>query len=185
MVKISMQQVHGNRVCVVDSTTKEKTVLNCDGLVTSDKDVTLEARTADCLPISFRDKNGKVIALIHAGWRGLKEEIIKNAINILNEKFSILPTNTIVQVGPHICQRHYEVNNDVSRYFKNETRIVNGKQFLSLKDVALRQLLGLGILTENITFDDRCTFEDESLPSYRRNKTNKRILTQISTKITL
>ena len=166
-----MNQVHGNNVVVVDSKNIGQVIPECDGLVTNDPNVILVVKTADCLPISITDSNQKVIALVHAGWRGLQKEIIKNSVNILRGEFNCDPKDLKIKIGPHICQIHYEVGKEVSDLFPNSTK------YLSLKDVAINQLITLGVTEENIEVDPRCTFEDLSLPSYRRGDRNKRIET--------
>ncbi len=175
---IFMQQVHGDNVVVVDKNSPN-IIPNCDGLITNDPDATLVVRTADCLPISIVDENKKVIALIHAGWRGLQKEITKKAVSILINKFKSDPKNLKIKIGPHICQRHYEVNDDVASKF-SEITIFNNKKRLNLSHVAINQLVGMGVDIKNIEIDKRCTFEDLSLPSYRRNKTEERLITKLN-----
>ncbi len=165
-----MQQVHGNNVVVVDRNSPEL-ILNCDGLITGDPEVTLVVRTADCLPISIWDDSKKVVALVHAGWRGLQKEIIKNAINKLITEYECNLKDIKIKIGPHICQKHYEVGEEFTVLFPG-----TGK-YLSLKDIATNQLVKLGVIEKNIKVDTRCTFEHTSPPSYRRDKTEKRFKT--------
>lgn len=167
-----MQQVHGSRVVLVSKMNDGETIKDCDGLITNDPSVTLSVRTADCLPISIKDKNNKAIALIHAGWRGLNSGIIKNAIRLMKEKFRTNATSVQVVIGPHICVKHYEVGPEVSVLFDN-------KKNLDLSKVAINQLTELGVVRKNINVDRRCTFEDPDLPSFRKNKTSERLITEL------
>jgi hypothetical protein len=179
--KIYMQQVHGNNVVVVDSKNIGQVVPECDGLITNDPNVILVVKTADCLPISIADTKQKVIALVHAGWRGLQKEIIKNSVNILTGEFKCNSKDLKIKIGPHICQIHYEVGKEVWQLFENIRGAVvhRDKTHLCLYRVAKRQLIDLGVKKENIKVDLRCTFEDLSLPSYRRGDRNKRIETKL------
>jgi len=168
---IKMSQVHGNRVVIVSRKDDGKTIPNCDGLITSDQNLTLSVHSADCLPIKISDKINRVHGVIHAGWRGLKKEIIKKAVFAIGKKFNVLPRDLTVEIGPHICVKHYEIKNDVARFF-NEVIIRNDKKYLDLGLVAKNQLLALGVSAENIFIDKRCTFEDRTLESYRRDRSN-------------
>jgi hypothetical protein len=83
--------------------------------------------------------------------------------------FDTDPQNLIVGIGPHICQKHYEVKSDVSGYFDNIKSAVvkkGDKLYLCLYRVAKAQLIIEGVKTWNIKIDKRCTFEDKNLPSF-------------------
>jgi YfiH family protein len=167
-----MNQVHGKNVFVVSKNDDGKTIDDCDGLLTNDQNVTLVVRTADCLPISLIDKKHHAIGLVHAGWRGLHKKIIRNAIGLMVGNFQTEPSDLHIEIGPHICANHYEVGPEVSRFFNNE-------KYLDLSKIAAEQLVDLGVLAKNIKFDKRCTYEDPNLPSYRRNKTSERLITEL------
>lgn len=180
---IQMEQVHGNRVVVVDKSDDGKTIENCDGLITKDPGITLSVHVADCLPILLSDKKGGVAGIIHAGWRGLDSKIIGKAVNIIESKFKINGSELMVYIGAHICQKHYEVKSDVSEKFSTyvKGRCLDGSRtFLDLGEVARLQLLALGVKNKNITIDPTCTFEDKHLFSYRRGDKKKRNLYELS-----
>lgn len=178
---IKMQQVHGNKAVIVDGKFPDKIVIGCDALITNDKNVILEVKTADCLPISIVDNKLHVIGLVHAGWRGLENGIIKNTLRLMCTKFKVSLSDVKIKIGPHICQNCYEIKNDVLEKFENLVHVENQKKYLNLSGVAIDQLVNLGVLKENITIDKRCTFEDRDLPSYRRDKTSKRFITSLHT----
>ena len=60
--------------------TKPRDMDSVDALVTNENGVTLVTYYADCTPVFFIDKNKKVIALAHAGWRGTVNKICSNVI---------------------------------------------------------------------------------------------------------
>jgi|SRR3990167_3881927 len=119
---VKMEQVHGNKVVLVSAKHLGKTIKECDGLVTNSPDVTLRISVADCLPIFFSDSEGSSIGLVHAGWRGLDNKIIEKTIRLMSKK---LPPSSegkktksqrlSVYIGPHICQKHYEVKVDIGQ----------------------------------------------------------------------
>ena len=51
-----------------------------DALITGEQNIALGVVTADCLPILIHDEKNRVIATIHAGWKGLRDGIIENTI---------------------------------------------------------------------------------------------------------
>ncbi len=170
---VEMRQVHGNKIVFVTKKDIGKAV-ECDGLITNDPEVTLAVKASDCLPIFFNDPITNSIGVVHAGWRGLENGIIKNAVRRFG---SLSAGRLIVYIGPHICQKHYEVKTDVSGKFqkyKNAIRKVRSKEFLDLAEVAVRQLIESGVKKENITIDRTCTFEDRNFYSYRRGDKNER-----------
>ena len=67
------RQVHGSRVVVVDRTTER--CGDADALVTTDPTIALAVRTADCAAIALASDEG-VVAITHAGWRGLVAGVI-------------------------------------------------------------------------------------------------------------
>lgn len=176
---ILMQQVHGNNVVFVEKKDIETTIPNCDAMITNDPRVVLGVRVADCLPISIIDEKDHGIGLIHAGWRGLENKIIVKAIELMNTKLKIKNEELRINIGPHICRKHYEIKNDVatkfSKYFKGPS-FKGGRTFLDLAEVARQQLVKLGVKNKNIKIDPTCTFENKKLFSYRRDHTEKRNL---------
>lgn len=171
---IGMQQVHGNNVIRVDDKDDGKTIEDCDALISDNPKVTLSVRVADCLPISVTDKKSRSFGLIHAGWRGLSKAIVARTVRSMKKEFASDPKNWEVSIGPHVCQKHYEVRLDVSKKFgkyPSSLLIVDSKIYLDLAKVAELQLISLGVLKENIKISRRCTFEEVDLFSYRRDKT--------------
>jgi YfiH family protein len=165
-----MEQVHGSKVVLVDSKSAGKIMKSCDVLVTSDKNATLRVDVADCLPIFIFDPTNNNIGLVHAGWRGLEKGVIANAIKLMSKE-------VVVYIGPHICQKHYEVKKNVYQKFADYSEVLmlkNGRAFLDLAEVARIQMIALGVKPKNITISSDCTFENKSLLSYRRDKTEKR-----------
>lgn len=180
---VRMQQVHGNCAVRVDKNDDGKVIKNCDSLISNDPNVTLSVQVADCLPISITDKKNLSFGLIHAGWRGLDKKIIGKTIRLMAKEFSSNSKDLKVTIGPHICQKHYEVKTDVSSRFTKFPGVIlrkDNKEFLDLAKIAELQLIESGVKKENIKMDKSCTFEDLSLPSFRRNNTSKRLIINLS-----
>ena len=147
-----------------------------DGLMTVEKNLLLSVRTADCVPILLCDKDKKVCAAVHAGWRGTVGGIIKNALNKMQEKGASL-TDIVVAIGPCVGKCCYEVGEDVREEFLAISSGCdeffapqNGKYMLDLVGVNEFIIKECGISPENISSADLCTKcrEDEFF-SHRRS----------------
>ena len=76
--------------------------------------------TADCLPILLADRNGRVVAAIHAGWRGLANGVIQNCVASLCAAIdSLNAIDLLAWLGPAIGPNAYEVGSDVYHEFIN------------------------------------------------------------------
>ena len=139
--------------------------LEADGMV-GNSTTPMAILTADCLPILLLGESE--YALVHAGWRGLENQILANGL-IKNIK----PIYAFI--GPHISVQNYEVQPDFKANFSNTEAFVEkkGKLFFDLSVIVNSQLKTLhpGILIEESNI---CTFSNENFHSYRRNKTTER-----------
>ena len=127
--------------------------------------------TADCLPVFVSSKDGTMVGIAHAGWRGLVSGIIENLVSSFNSDGDDL----VVHLGPAISKNFFEVGEEVkSLYlsknadFQRSFSIKNNKNYLDLYDAARVVLEGFQI--KSISGGNRCTFEESSdFFSYRRD----------------
>lgn len=170
-------QVHGTLVKKVSSADCGKFIDYCDGLITDDKKVILCIFTADCMPIFMASRDYSVVAMIHAGWRGLAGGIIESATIKFLKDFGISPQDIIAYIGPHIGQCCYQVGSDLKQTFNRP----QDEEYFSLSNEAQTQFKKLGI--EEFYSSSHCTcHEYETFFSYRREPTDKRIMSLISCK---
>lgn len=166
-------QIHSANVKIVEKYNCGKFIDNCDGLITSDKSITLGIFTADCVPLLMT--NGITKAAIHAGWSGIYLGIIENSVETLNNKFSINSKDIEVYIGPYIHSCCYEVSRDFENIFN--VKLKNNK--LDLSEIVFNKLKNLGIV--NVFDINRCTCcQNNYFFSYRRDKTSERILSLIA-----
>ena len=162
-------QVHSNKVRFID---KSGFFKNTDGLITDNSNIILSLQTADCLPIFLFDISNNMKGLIHSGWKGTKDKIIKNALNIMIMNGSVL-SNIIIVIGASIHKCCYEIGEELVPFFDAKCiYLIGERKYLSLQEQILIDLDKSGISKENIYIDDRCTFTDSNLSSYRRDKSN-------------
>ena len=171
-------QFHSDIVLHVDAHWKETSstwggcVGDGDALITSEKKVFLCTRTADCVPIFLFGP--QQIAVIHAGWRGIANQIIQKCCQMMESIDGAI-------IGPCISQRNYEVDIDVIQAFEDiqlsrkdvAIEYKNKKQqqkfLLDVQRAAKIQLQRAGIQDNHILDSTICTFESDSFHSYRRD----------------
>jgi hypothetical protein len=166
-----INQTHSS-ICIEASLTNK--IIEADASYTSRVGVVSAIMTADCLPVFVSKKNGTMVGIAHAGWRGLASGIIENLIKAFNSNGD----NLVVHLGPAISKNSYEVGDEVRKLyldknenFKRSFSIKNNKNYLDLYDAARVILEGLRI--KSISGGDRCTFqESNNFFSYRRDGVN-------------
>lgn len=177
----TLYQMHGSRILKVSqkNTTSffsGKVVGKADAMITSEP-VALALFYADCLPVYLVEPNRKVAGLVHAGWRGLKKEIVKKTVKEMVEEFGISPEGLFAWLGPSIGPCCYQVSSDFISYFKSYPqsieKTIDGRAFLNLKSIGHAQLLEAGVKEDNIETAPYCTFCRENLFFSHRRENGK------------
>src|SRR6266404_169899 len=108
---ITAQQVHGNKIAVVDTPLKtDKEFHGCDGIITNQRGIALGVYVADCCAIYIVDPGTPAIGLVHSGRKGTELGVVTSAITQMIERFGSDPAELIVQLSPCIRPPHYEVD---------------------------------------------------------------------------
>ena len=107
-----LEQVHSTKVIPHDS---DNTI--ADGCFTQKSNQACIVMTADCLPILLTDESGSWVAAVHAGWRGLADGIINQAIEQYSGNHRLL-----AWIGPAISQEFFEVGDEVRTRFVNKNK---------------------------------------------------------------
>ncbi len=115
---ITAEQIHGNRIAVVDLADcsgsrvgcEDKHFPGCDAIITNQRAVALGIYVADCCAVYIVDPKTPAIGLVHSGRTGTKLDIVPNAITQMIERFGSDPANMVVQLSPCIRPPHYEVD---------------------------------------------------------------------------
>jgi YfiH family protein len=98
-----LRQVHGAGVVVAGSV-GEHAGVDADAVATSASAVPIAVHAADCAPIALVDDAG-VVAVVHAGWRGLVAGVVSTAVDAVRELGGRSPRAVL---GPCIRPQHYE-----------------------------------------------------------------------------
>jgi hypothetical protein len=107
-------QVHGNQI-IYSNLPRDLNFghQKADAIFTENPDVTLFMRFADCVPIVLYAAQLNVIGIVHAGWMGTVNGIVKEAVSTLQERYAIDPQSITAGIGPAIGPDHYQVGPDV------------------------------------------------------------------------
>ena len=106
---ILAEQVHGSGIARVDAPSPLPAP-GADGLITSRPQLCLAIYVADCAAVYLADKETPSIGLIHAGKKGARLGVVKEAIGAMEQQFGTDPGNLVMQISPCIRPPHYEVD---------------------------------------------------------------------------
>jgi len=161
----TLKQIHSCKVCIASEGAQEG-----DALVTNEPGIVLAVSVADCYPILFEDPKNKVVAAVHAGWRGTVGGIVKNTIEAMCE-LGAETQNIRAAIGQGISFKRFEVGEEVTQQFRDagfgDAYFENNR--IDLAACNKKWMLNLGLYENNIWHLNRCSFEDDFF-SYRRDK---------------
>ncbi|QFZ22575.1 peptidoglycan editing factor PgeF [Saccharothrix syringae] len=165
-----MEQVHGRTVGVVDGPV-DGPLEATDAVVTREPGLGLVVLTADCVPVLMGDPEAGVVAAVHAGRVGARVGVVPAALGRMVE-LGAEPGRVEVLLGPAVCGQCYEVpadmRADVEKHLPGSaSRTRSGKPALDLRAGLWQQLADAGV--GRIGVDPRCTVEEKSLFSHRRD----------------
>jgi len=174
MLRAWAKQVHGIRVIQIEAEPESEYAesidalirdrfsgqVEADGLITSMPNLFVTVRIADCVPLLFADDSGRTVAAVHAGWRGVVNNIAARTVRAFAE--SDIPAASLrVAIGPHISLPHFEVGPEVAAAFRQADLApavhdnLGPKPHIDLQQALLLQLSRLGIT--HIDPTDQCT----------------------------
>lgn len=111
-------QTHTSNVVLADNTDRGRGIIlpqyenGVDGMVTTERNLLLSIRTADCVPILLCDTEKRVCAAVHSGWRGTVGGIAENAVELM-VKQGASREKIIAAIGPCINNCCYEVGQEL------------------------------------------------------------------------
>lgn len=145
-----------------------------DAMITKKSGIGLAISAADCTPIFIYDRENRIIAAVHSGWKGTQKKILKKVLSNLSYHFKSRPENLYVYIGPSISQINYEVGSEVAVLFDHKYLLLKEKKiYLDVGGANFDILQNFGIPKNNIEVSEFCTFKEaELLHSYRRDGIN-------------
>ena len=170
-------QTHSDNIYIVNSEQETgnrnltKQLDNVDALITNNPNIALALNFADCVPIILYDPVKKVVAIVHAGWRGTVAKIASKTVEKMIENFNVNPQDIIALIGPCISKCCFEVKEDVLQKLlqsvDNQEENVFYNSHVDLKLINKLQLLASGVI--KIDLCEYCTCcQNELFFSYRK-----------------
>lgn len=177
---VQVHQVHGSDVHIVRQRQPAHDGPNdtrADALVTDDPGRVLAVRVADCTPVLIASRDGRLVAAVHAGWRGVVGNVAGEAVRALR---ALAPhAEFAAGIGPCIGKDAFEVGPEVAaafrRVFGSDTPHVrpNGtgdRSLVDLKGAIAEQLAAAGIAPGSLDVLPHCTVSGPALFfSHRRD----------------
>jgi polyphenol oxidase len=176
---LTVKQVHGTEALVVDRALmpSDRFAGGWDALVTDQPGVMVAVRTADCVPVLMHDPIHRVVAAVHAGWRGAVAGIVPKTLALLESRFGSHPGQVRISIGPSAGVCCYEVDEPVldglrkgcSGWEKIVRNRKAGSAHLDLKALIREQVRTHGAAPDRVTTVNLCTICHADLFfSYRR-----------------
>ncbi len=106
-------QVHGTDVVWHERATGWVQVEGVDGHATATPGLLLAVTVADCVPVYLLAPEQRVIALLHAGWRGTAAGVLDRGLALLKAHAGVNPGDLVMHCGVSICGPCYEVGPEV------------------------------------------------------------------------
>ena len=140
-----------------------------DAIITNLPQTCIGVSTADCIPILLYDAKQRVVAAVHAGWRGTVANIAKECTATMYNRYGCTVADIKAIIAPGISQEAFEVGDEVYDNFaeagfpmrkiaKRYPATQGEKWHIDLWEANRLQLIDTGIKEENITVTEICTY---------------------------
>ena len=176
------RQTHSDRIVIATSETNTASIEDTDALITNESGLFVCVQTAYCVPVFLFYPQKKVVAAIHAGWKGTVSRIVQKTVQKMGEKFGCKSSDIVAGIGPSIHMHVYEIGPEVvdavNTSFSNSAALLKpslneGRAYFDLWEANRTILIESGIPEENIEVMGLCSFEHAGLfYSARRDGTD-------------
>jgi len=163
-------QVHKTRIVHVSRETTKDELMNTDALITKERGICVAVMSADCVPILLFDRKNKVVAAVHAGWRGTVARILDLTLQEMKATYGTSGEDIVAGIGPSVSQDSYEVGEEVVEavinvFDKSHQLMIpqpNNKAKLDLWKANEFQLLDFGVNPALIEVSNLCTVKNNT-----------------------
>ncbi len=163
------RQVHGRDVVTAQPAGGDPDI-EADGVLSDVPGLPAVVAGADCVALLLATDDGRAVAAIHAGWRGLAGGIIEEGVDRLRR---LRPGSGLFgAIGPGASNCCYEVGPEVLAAVRPAPGRVKpttgGRALLDLRGAAADRLVAAGLGQTDIDVVGPCTICSADWPSYRR-----------------
>ena len=168
---ILMNQVHSADTLFL--TEKPSNPPAVDALITKTPGLNLTVKTADCAPVLLADPSSRMVAAVHAGWKGAFQGVLEaTVLNML--RHGAHPDTIYAAIGPHIQLPSFEMGKEIKAFFpqteENFFEMKEGKIFFDFDAYVIHRLKRAGVKSVETIGDD--TYPNHNYFSYRRDPQN-------------
>jgi polyphenol oxidase len=165
-----VKQEHTDRLVVISPSSDEEVPV-ADGMLTREQATGLMISHADCQAAIFVDPVQKVIANVHAGWRGMVQNIYGKTVQALQDVWGCRPDHLLVCISPSLGPDIAEFQNFEREFPPSFWPYQIRPTYFDLWAIAKWQLIESGVLEEHIQIAEICTYSHaEDFFSYRRHR---------------
>lgn len=178
-----LNQVHGNRVVVLEPGQSAADLPPADASVTATPGVACAVLVADCLPVLLAADNGRAVGAAHAGWRGLAAGVLEQTVRVVSQAAGCSAGEVHAWLGPCIGPRQFEVGDEVRDAFGPDgqgsfaahcRRDGSAAWLADLPALARSRLRSAGVVS--VSGGSWCTVEDRGrFFSFRRDRVTGRL----------
>ena len=162
------KQVHGSHLHFV--TDNADNTICADALATTERNIGLCIKTADCQAILVTDQNGQAILSLHVGWRANRNCFIQKAIAEFCTTYALTPSRLFAVRGPSLSPQAAQFLNWQQEWPKTFHCCLDAtEKTMDLWRLSRLQLEEAGLPSKNIFGLDLCTKSNLDFFSYRRN----------------
>lgn len=177
---VAAQQVHGVGIAPIgrDEVGRgaldwDSAISNTDALITRERGVPLLILVADCAPILLVDPRQRVLAVVHAGWRGALAGIAGQTVARMASEFGCRAGDVLAGIGPCLCVENLEVGSEVAAQVEavDALAVIQREEWdkphLDLRGLIARDLERAGVPEANIEAMPFCSRDDARFFSHR------------------
>ncbi len=170
------RQVHSDNVLWMHEAGRPEAT---DAVITDQPGLPVCVKTADCIPVLLYDTRQRIVAAVHAGWRGTVSRIVQKTVHQMHP---LDPKDLHAIIGPGISLQQFEVGDEVYEAFfvagfpmeriarRFPSSNGEGAWHIDLWDANRFLLQELGV--DDIFVEDTCTRTSEDFYSARRETIN-------------